>query len=344
MSSKIASGILVFIGIALLVLAFLHTMGIFTIVDVNPPKVLYTYPMDAIIPYDKLTEVVVYVQDDTEGIDSVTYYDNKYTNGLTLHRGTENDITHRILIPDVNDDGAVDTTDAEIVQEHCGAMVGDPNYDVKYDVYPLGNPDGIINQQDLYLIANYCYTYIFWAPYEVTQYTIPVSMNYTIIVYDKGLTTVVEGCFFIFSTSETLQGNWYYKTSATEEYTEISKDTTSIIMNTTVIYFRFVSDVDLNATVYALVNGKERYDFTKTASRTWDVVITVKGTNTVNLVAFRTDEEDVSNIMLINVMAPSESKLGESFDILTISLVAVGSLLIIVGLILAFKRRESIYL
>lgn len=318
--------VLVLVGIVLIVLGVFVQIGIvtFTTIDTTPPTVVYMFPYDSWVGTETdFIEIVAYVKDDTPGISSVVYIDTNFPSGLPLYRAIQPQSKFKIFIPDVTDDGAVDSEDKFAIEEHFGAVIGDPEYDEKYDL----NNDGIIDSLDAVILLNGLYTYVYTAIYTASPL---VSDTFKFTVVDSYMNYYeTTGFYSINNSVQELSGKWYI--NGIEVY-----DDSCITLSVNDVVISFESEQGVEANAKAIVNGKV-YELEKISATEWETQVFLEGYCVLQLVASTVDGSQINSIT-ISVDAPSILEVNNLVLVLMIS----GVLLAVYGL-MKYKKEKTFY-
>jgi len=321
----VISRVTILLGTCLLIIGIANILGYInlSIVDDEPPSILYTYPQSGIVySSSEVNEIVVYVQD-LSGAYYIKYYLNDKPINLTVTPYTK--IDHPMIIegrkyPDVTKDGYVDEKDNDLVSEYLGADA------TKYPEYDLNN-DGEINTNDLLVISYYWRTVSYSSKIAQLEpgtykFSIEALDYYGNLQYDEG--------FFMIENYEPLLGTWIINNvnianSSMFEVTE-PEITISFIKDIS----ETTSDEDIDVTI--TVNNKV-YKLEHVSSGTWKTTLTLTQKYTqINLKAISTTGKANFNSLTVYYVQYNNTK-----QTIGTLLIFIGILLIIGGLFISKK-------
>jgi len=287
----------------------------------TPPGIAHSFPFDGFLGVaSDMTEINAYVSDNTEVISSVVYYDSNYPNGLAMHRAINVTSKYGMWIPDITGDGAVGSKDINYLQ----MLMNENRYDPQADL----NNDGKINYKDYFIISSVGFIFTFVANYDT--FLLPVyekkPISFVISVADGvGNSYALSGTFTITNSVTKIAGKWYINDI------EVS---TNIALETNDVMLMFVSDVDFNGTVQAVVGGKT-YTLVKTAPKVWVKQVKIAGLCDI-LFSAKSADETAYATQTITVNAPEALQI----NFLSMALMAIGFILLANGIYTEKKERE----
>jgi hypothetical protein len=334
MNRKYVGYALTILGIALIAIGVLNVTGYFSfqVVDITPPKILYTYPANGMTySATDLTEIVVYAQDNYD-VASAVYFDKYFRQTLSVTAYTK--LRHPWQIagwkyPDVNFDGRVDMTDVILINSLYGVDKTSTRYNPTYDL----NSDGIIEMKDRAFASGFVTTVTF-ASFITPPYSIGENITFAFTVLDNQGNSAPFSGWFTTGQFEPLSGKWKINDITISDNTllEVSdrKITVTFTCNDTSVS---VSSISVKATV-----GSTIHVLSFIGNYTWTTTIDLSpGENSLILEASTITTPLKLNKISVTVKTPE-------LPTFTIghALIVVGGMLLVGGIIIV-KKKEDIY-
>jgi hypothetical protein len=324
--------VLVMFGIALIVIGALNVAGYlsFQTVDTTPPKIFYTFPEDKMTyKLADLSEIVVYAQDSSE-IVCATYFDGSRT--LTLNVTPYTKLKHTALViegwkyPDVNYDGKVDSTDANLVYQACISHI----YNSELDI----NSDGIIDMVDYYQTLNYYGSVTFAFFFTSIPYSSGESITFTFSVLDSAGNIALKSGSFITTQYEELSGTWKINGIKVSESSliEVSERKIDVVF----ICNETVNTQDVTVKV---IIGNTINILTYVGNNTWQSSMEVPAS--YNILILEASTQAVTPKM--NIISVVVSVKGQIILTVGHAVMLIGGLLIVGGVIVIVKKRETVW-
>jgi len=327
--------VLAIVGIALLSIGSLNILGYInlTVVDTTPPEIIYTFPQaNALYRMTETDEYVAYVQDPETEVTSASYSDDK-AGTLMLQVTPYTLIKHPFILivsgvefkyPDVNFDGFVNQVDVDLIGNAYGTHVGDPDYNIQYDL----NKDGKVSYHETFIVSQYYGTTTFKAS-GVTTYT-PGNVTFAFSALNKqNMPTSFSGTFTV-EDYTLLKGKWRINGMTVNS-------TTIMEVEDRLISVSFIKDEtettpDAEITVKATVKDAV-YFLVNTASGTWQKDITLYETkNPIILDAYSTLAK---NKIVTTVTLPKQK-----YSIIGIGLILAGVICLVAGIMVEKREPE----